>query len=573
MLKIKTDKAVAKKKGKGKDKKKKKGKKIKDSDDEDDSDYDDILAKSMYTKKQPLPGQFENCEICEKRFTVTPYSKTGPDGGLVCTPCGKELDKDAKGDKNAGPKKPSAAKRRRRIESERLDGVIRKGPKSLVQHCIETVVKYHDSIESLESMPEHLMTRICRIFTKHRVLNSGTLPLFLRADLKEVEIFDCAYLKTEDFGRIFAEVPRLKKLTVHNAYQFKDDTVDYMIDKAPYLEHLTMYGANLITSEKWSTLFRARGFNLKTLRLAWLDASFTDEQVADLVKYCPNLKKLKLEYCWQLGPESIEHLAEHVALEHLSLRFHGAIPNESLIELIHALGPKLKTLSLRTFKDIDGTVLQQIHDSCRSLQKLRITDNDTATDKDWFSLFEAWENTPLRFVDFSSSRDIDNQNPDGSEEDPIGLGGAGFAAMMAHSGEQLHTLNIASCRHVPLDTLLDVFGPGQQYPRLGDVDMSFVHDVEDVVLAGVFKSATPGTLKRVALFGCFGVGSDVTVPSGVVVVGAPRIEQEGMEMFGGGGEDEQMPDFIREAFDREMAEIDTGPGAAFGDAMEIEVAC
>jgi DNA repair protein RAD7 len=569
VLKIKKEKAKAKK-GKAK----KKGRRILDTDDEEDDDeYDDDLAKGMYKKKRPLPGQFENCEICEKRFTVTPYSKTGPDGGLVCTPCGKELDKDAKGDKKSAPKRNNMAKRRRKIESERLDGVVRRGPKSLVQHCIETVVKYHDSIESLESMPEHLISRICQIFTKHRVMSSGTLPLFLRADLKEVEIFDCASLKTEDYCRIFAEVPRLKKLTVHNAYQFKDEAVDYMIEKAPYLEHLTMYGANLISSEKWSTLFQARGFNLKTLRLAWLDASFNDEQVVDMVKYCPNLKKLKLEYCWQLGPDSIESLADLEKLEHLSLLYPITVPNDNMVGLIDAVGPNLRTLSLRSFKDIDDGVLLRLHECCRSLQKLRLTDNDTVSDTGWAALFHEWENKPLQFIDVSSSRDIDNQNPDGQSDNPIGLGSQGFAAMMEHSGESLQTLNMPSCRHVPLETLLEVFGAEKSYPKLSSVDMSFVHNVEDVVLAGLFKSVPPGVLKRIALFGCFGISSDVTVPSGVVVVGPPRIEQEGMEMFGGGGDDVEMPIHLMEQLDMEMAEANSMAGAGFGEAMEIEVAC
>jgi DNA repair protein RAD7 len=581
VLKIKKEKAKAKK-GRAK----KKSKRIIDSDDEDDDDEHDGeqdvehgggLAKATpkKKKKRTLPGQFENCEICEKRFTVTPYSKTGPDGGLVCTPCGKELDKDAKADKKPAPKRGHTAKRRRKVESERLDGVVRRGPKSLVQHCIETVVKYHDAIESLESMPEHLISRICTIFTKHRVMTSGTLPLFLRADLQEVEIFDCANLKTQDYCRIFAEVPRIKKLTVHNAYQFKDEAVDYMIEKAPFLEHLTMYAANLISSEKWSTLLRAMGFNLKTLKLAWLDDSFTDEQVVDLVRYCPNLQKLKLEYCWKLGPDSIDSLADFEKLEHLSLLYPTAIPNDNIMGLIDAIGPKLRTLSLRSFKDIDDGVLLRLHECCRSLQKLRLTDNDTASDDGWAALFQEWENKPLQFIDVSSSRDVDNQNPDGQSDHPIGLAGKGFAAMMAHSGESLHTLNMPSCRHVPLATLLDVFGAEKTYPKLSTVDMSFVHNMEDVVLAGLFKSARPGVLKRVALFGCFGISSDITVPSGVVVVGPPRIEQEGMEMFGpgGGGEDMQMPIHLMEQLDMEMAEADSTAGAGFGEGMEIEVAC
>ena len=93
--------------------------KKKDSDD-DDSDFD--VGKEMYKKSRPAPGQFEHCEICSKRFTVTPYSKEGPDGGLLCTPCGKELAKDAKSEKKAANKGAGRPKRRK-VESDRLDGI------------------------------------------------------------------------------------------------------------------------------------------------------------------------------------------------------------------------------------------------------------------------------------------------------------------------------------------------------------------------------------------------------------------------------------------------------------------
>jgi DNA repair protein RAD7 len=141
------------------------------------------------SKKQP--GQFANCEICEQRFTVTAYSKTGPNGGLVCNPCGKELGADAAASKKKATR-ATAAKRKRNLQSERLDGIVRRGAKPLVQLCIETVLKYHDSIESFDNVPDHLMSRICRLFCKHRVLNSQSLPLFIRADMTVIEIFDCA---------------------------------------------------------------------------------------------------------------------------------------------------------------------------------------------------------------------------------------------------------------------------------------------------------------------------------------------------------------------------------------------
>jgi len=102
----------------------------------------------MYAKTKPLPGQLENCEICSKRFTVTPYSKAGPDGGLVCTPCGKELAKDSKAAEKAA-RKPATGKRRRKLESNRLDGIVTQGAKTLQQLCIEKVAQHHHDIEEV----------------------------------------------------------------------------------------------------------------------------------------------------------------------------------------------------------------------------------------------------------------------------------------------------------------------------------------------------------------------------------------------------------------------------------------
>jgi DNA repair protein RAD7 len=182
--------------GKKGGKKAKKGKKKGDDDeanDASDSDYFDAIP--SYKKAKKMPGQLANCEVCEKRFTVTPYSKTGPDGGLLCLPCGKELDKEAKnGDKRKADKKAvkPGTKRRRGMASERLDGIVRRGAKSLVDLSLETVVKYHDDLESFENMPEHLVSQICNLFTKRRIMSSNLFPLFLQKDTTKVMVYDCA---------------------------------------------------------------------------------------------------------------------------------------------------------------------------------------------------------------------------------------------------------------------------------------------------------------------------------------------------------------------------------------------
>lgn len=99
-----------------------------------DGDDDDV-AWDMYAKKIPLPGQLENCELCEKRFTVTAYSKEGPEGGLLCTKCSKEQEALRKKDQK--PKKQSVSRgKARQAQSNLLDGLVQYGSKSLQELCI-----------------------------------------------------------------------------------------------------------------------------------------------------------------------------------------------------------------------------------------------------------------------------------------------------------------------------------------------------------------------------------------------------------------------------------------------------
>jgi DNA repair protein RAD7 len=341
-------------------------------------------------------------------------------------------------------------------------------------------------------------------------------------------------LATEDYEKAFVFVEKLKTLILHNAYQFKDSVMDFMVEKATHLTDLRLYAANLVSSEKWTELFRARGFNLKTLKLRWLDAAFEDKQVADLVKFCPNLTRLKLEHIWRIGPDSFKSLAKLKHLEHLSLQYHASISADVLVKLIQTLGPKLQTLSLRDFTNLNDDVLNAIHTKCTNLTKLRIINTDQVTDHGMCSLFTKWKNFPLQKVDLSCTRDLDNQKPDGPEDEAIGLGSDGFQALMAHSGSNIQHLDISSCRHISLTALLEVFtSETADYPCLQTLNMNFVRDVDEVVLTGVFRAAKD-SLKRVEMFGCFSVKEGVIVPAGVVVIGAPRLEIEegGMEVYG-----------------------------------------
>jgi len=481
----------------------------------------------MYKKARPAPGQFEHCEICSKRFTVTPYSKSGPDGGLLCTPCGKELAKDEKAAKK--PANKPVGRKRRKLESDRLDGFAVGGAKTLQQICIETVAKYHDDIEELGDMPAPIVERLSEIFSKRRVLKPKSLPLFLRPDLEQVVLHDAAYLEVDDYKQIFAVVPNIRKLVLGNTCQMKDEAMAYMLDKCHNIEHLQMYAANLVTNDMWQRYFEGAGDNLETIKLKWLDAAFEDETVEVMASHCPNLKRLKLELCRRIGEPAVDAIATMPKLEHLSLQIGLEVSADTLVNLVKQRGSNLRTLSLRKFLDADDTVLDAIHEHCHRLSKLRVSENDTASDSGYTRLFTDWSNPPLSFVDFNTTRDIDNNNPDGPE-DAIGFSSSGFRAMMKHSGSNLKHLDISSCRHIELGAFIDVFNGAESYPLLEYINVSFCNRVDTTVIAGIFKSCP--ALKKIVAFGCFDV-ADVVVPRNIALIGVPRA-QDAIEQFGVG---------------------------------------
>lgn len=520
------DEAIAKIK-KGKEAKKKASKKKKKGSD-DESDFEDMM--DMYKKAKPLPGQLENCELCSKRFTVTPYSKAGPEGGLLCTPCGKEMVKEAKAQEKA--RKPVVRKGRRKLESNRLDGMIKGGPKTLQQLCIEKLAQHSEDIDELGEMPESIMNRISEIFSKKRAMNSTTMKLFLQPDMESVAIHEAAYLETEDYDQIFAVCPNVKRLSLRNCCQFKDSNIDYMNEKAKALVDIQLLGANLVSDDKWAELFIARGQDLKSFRVEWLDAAFDDQAVEALTTFCPNLERLKLERCKRIGEESLDAIARLQNLKHLTLRFHQEVSHEKLISLINSVGANLYTLCLEHFLDANSDptddVLEAIHNTCRRLRKFRFTENNECSDAGYVNLFSNWDNPPLHYIDINSTRDLDNTNPEGPEDYPIGLASDGFREMMSHSGQRLEFLDISSCRHISHATFAEVFDGQRHYPYLREINLSFCPVVDTQIIAGIFRSCP--IVKKVVTFGCFQV-ADVVVPRGIVLIGAPRAQDQ-IEQFG-----------------------------------------
>lgn len=490
----------------------------KDDDDEDDND----LARALFDERGgPMPGQMENCEVCDKRFTVTPYSVAGPDGGLLCAPCGREHAKQKQGLPKKKPKKQpgtGGVGRRRAIQSRILDGDF--GTKSLATLCVQTLAKNVDLADSLGDLPDHLIDKIARMFSKRRLLKPETLPLFVQPSSEVVHIYDGANLSDQDYISIFQVAPRVRQLKIRCGIQFKDEVMDYLLSRNIALEAFYLHGANLLSDEKWHQFLQSKGQPLKRLQVYYTDNHFGDETLTLLGEHCPQLNRLKVENNQRVTNEGVKAIANISLIEHLGLQLQNKTSSAAYTHTISHVGKNLQTLSLKIVPEIDDSVLRAIHDHCRSLAKLRITDSEHMTDDGFVALFSGWANPPLQFADFQKCRQLDASRPR-DNPDNRGLCGEGFKALMAHSGQKLRHLNVHACRHISREAFEEVFSEKSNYPELRKLEISFCEEVTDFILGSIFRACP--NIREVNVFGCMKV-KGVRVPRGVILVGVPTAQ-------------------------------------------------
>jgi len=314
---------------------------------------------------------------------------------------------------------------------------------------------------------------------------------------------------------------KIQKLALANAAQFKNEVIDYLLDRKVPITDLQLYAANLVSDDKWTALFAGLGKSLESLKLSWLDFAFHDETVEQLVICCPNLKRVKFKQCFNLGDDTLKVLADLQNLEHLTIAPKKPVSTELLVRLIDRIGSKLKTLCLRDLDAANDDVLDSIRKTCRRLSKFALTGSSICTDAAFVELFSGWTNPPLHHVDLSSNRHVDHNLPDGPDE-PVGLASAGFKALMEHSGSRIRKLDISSCRHITHDALFDVFCGSVEYPLLQELDISFVNTLDTAVAAGIFKNCPK--LKKLVMFGCFNA-TGVQSPAHIALIGLPTAQE------------------------------------------------
>jgi len=474
-----------------------------------------------------MPGQMENCAKCGKRFTVTPYSRADPDGGLLCTPCGKELAADEKVPKKKKPRVSNGpVGNRRKVQSSILDGINPTGTRSLTMLCVEHLAKNIDLAEDLGNLPTGVIDKIARILSKRRILNPQTMYLFLQPDTREVIYYDAARLSSDDIMQTMRSAPDLTNLKIKNGIQFKDEVMDYMMSRDFQLQKFYLHGANLLSDEKWIEYLSKKGKHLQSLRVYWTDKHVTDNMMEQLQDYCPSLKALKIAHNQQVSGKGVKTLANLPNLEYLSLELQKAVHPDVYVEILSKIGLQLKTFSLSIVPDVDNTVLDAIHHHCRSLRKLRITESEHCTDEGFARLFTGWENPGLEFLDLEKCRQLDSDQPRSNEKN-VGLCSNGFRALMAHSGQTLRRLNVHACRHISREAFEDVFAEDQRYTKLEEMEISFCEEVNDFIVGCIYRCCP--NLRILNIFGCMLV-KDVRVPKGKILVGLPNAK--GMQIEG-----------------------------------------
>lgn len=448
-----------------KTKKRKKGEEDDAYEPEDEPDY----GRSGFSRKsRPAAGQIDFCAQCNCRFTVTVYNKA-TDDGLLCSACGSADTPD----KAVARSKPKPATKKRRAKAA-LDGNLDQLPK-LQDLTIKCIAKHIEDIEMLGDIGHINMDKICQIISRNRSLTNDTIQLFLDASLKTLTLYDCAKINPQRLTQIAQMCPHLSTLRLHMVGQVTDTVLHFYANHLQNLTSLALRGCFLITVGGWTKFFETVGSRLELLEMS--DSSrFKADTALALVQNCVNLTHLTLAKLTHLDDEAVAHLSALRNLKSLDLSHSGAlITDDVIIALLASAGAHLETLNLSGLRELtDRTLMEGILPHCTNLRHLYLNDMDLLTDEGVSTFFGSWTtNSPLLTLEV--------------ERCPLLTDGA-LAALLAHSGANLRSLNLNSLDEVTNEGILKIT-EANAIPLCETLDVSWVRAVDDLVIRRLLENA------------------------------------------------------------------------------------
>ncbi|KAJ6263429.1 DNA repair protein rhp7 [Drechslerella dactyloides] len=462
--------------------------------DDDDSDYGNDAGLPAVL----LPGQIAFCAECNCRFTVTPYSRPGPDDeGLLCNACGK---KNAPVEAAARKKKQVTRTNKKSAARALLDGDSG-GVKSLQELCIELVAKHIDDVEMLGNIGTYNMDKICQIISKNRSLNDHTMKLFLEPGNRTINLYDCYKIESDNLRLIAAVIPTLRRVQLKFCGRMRDDCLDYYGAQLKELEALELYGAFNVTEECYVRFFQTIGKRLKEFGVS--DTSrFQLAAMEALVDNCPDLEVLRLRTLTNIDDQCIRLLTGLPNLRVLEISEPARdLTDQPIIDILNTCGSALKELNLDGCTQLTDAVLEAIHESCGRLETLSLQEVDLLTNK----------GLSLLFIDWSINCGLHELNVTRC----INLESSGLIRIVDHSGHSLERLSINSCKLLGKETwdFISQF----ELKELEELDLSMVRTVTDEVVEKFLKISPQ--LRVVRAWGCHKLTEAVQLREGVHLVG------------------------------------------------------
>ncbi|KAJ4825233.1 hypothetical protein Tsubulata_035454, partial [Turnera subulata] len=361
----------------------------------------------------------------------------------------------------------------------------RRSVPSLEELALKILVSNADAITSLETVPDALRHKLCRLLCDSRRMNSHVLDLLVCGSPLEIRLKDCSWLSEEAFTKCFescdttnlrvlqidqsgrclpdyvlpntlarssGSLPALTTLSIRGACRLSDVGLECLVSSAPALQSINLSQCSLLSPSSLDTVAGSLG---SVLRELYID----DCQSIDAMLILPSLKRF-------------EHL------EVLSLRRIQTVCDEFVKEFVVTRGHKMKELVFSDCVKLTDLSVKVIAESCSGLRALDLCNLRKLTDSALGYLANGCPG-------IHSLRLCRNAFSDEA-----------IAAFVETAGELLKDFSLNNVKKVGNSTALSI---AKRSRNLTYLDLSFCRNLTNEAL-GLIVDSCP--LKVLKVFGC-----------------------------------------------------------------------
>ncbi|GAA5960185.1 hypothetical protein JCM21900_000432 [Sporobolomyces salmonicolor] len=485
------------------------------------------------------PGAIAVCAECGKKFTVSKYTASNPNGpGVLCSPCTSEsIETRATfpGANKPKPKTPAKKKAQKALDESFYQPVT-----SLQQSCLSVIGQYINDVEALGDIGPKNLDRVAKIVCKNRGLTGNNLRLFLDIGHRELKLYDCTNLSDKELAQIATFCPHLERLSLNFCGRLDDDVIDAWSKGLKELRFLSLYAPYLVTAKKWEFFFETCGASRPSLDgfALRMSSRFNDASLASLVSNNPSLSYLQLSEIGRFTGESLKLLYPLKGLTSLDISRLGTpqgtvLEDDEVVELLKEVGGELVELVLDGNYNLTDRVLTDgVKRYCPHLRSLSLHD---LSEMNSAGVEELFSSSPVVRPPPADDGEVPEGPPadDGDGATPstftrwpspglqhlnlhrlAHLTPSALSALIAHSGPSLRTLKLHSCDELTTEALSLI---AHGCPDLEVLDLSFVRAVDNFVVQALLDGCPK--LRFLFVHGNNRVTADVPRKRGVQIRG------------------------------------------------------